>query len=300
MVIDVVTYNGERDMWDIRYNILKDYVDEFIVVEFDKTFSGKDKPWYFMEVREGEEYKYKNKNVVYCQCTEPYYEKYYEEARKSPNTQYGKGADHWIREWAQKEVIKDCLADLNKTPEFNIEDDDIVFIGDADEIWNPEMFLPKWKIPTDKKTLTKLKLKVYTYWLNNRSNEEFWGIMSGFYKDIKGECLNHLRTNAIKTLDEWGWHFTSMGGPEALKKKLQDSYTKESYATKEVIDNLEQNIKNNKDFLGRDFTYRIDESEWPEYLKKNKKKYRKLCYPSLSSHKGVASIQKELEPNFYK
>jgi hypothetical protein len=42
-IIDTVCYNGEKDLFEIRYNILKDYVDTFIVVEFDKTFSGKPK-----------------------------------------------------------------------------------------------------------------------------------------------------------------------------------------------------------------------------------------------------------------
>ena len=67
-----------------------------------------------------------------------------------------------------------------------------------------------------------------------------------------------------------------MGGYENVKKKLQDQYTRESYWTEEVENNLEQNIKGNKDFLGRDFTYKVDESEWPSYLKAKKERYRHL------------------------
>ena len=48
MIYDVVCYNGEKELFEIRYNILKDFVDEFIVVEFDKTFSGQLKPWHFI------------------------------------------------------------------------------------------------------------------------------------------------------------------------------------------------------------------------------------------------------------
>ena len=43
MIIDTTTFNGERELFDIRYNVLKDYVDEFRVIEFDQTFSGKPK-----------------------------------------------------------------------------------------------------------------------------------------------------------------------------------------------------------------------------------------------------------------
>ena len=74
-----------------------------------------------------------------------------------------------------------------------------------------------------------------------------------------------------------GWHFTSLGGHENVKKKLTDSYTKDSYATDAVLNNLEHNIKESKDFLGRDFTYKIDEESWPQYLKDNKDKYKHLC-----------------------
>ena len=44
-IIDVITFNGESEIWDIRYNILKNYVDEFVVLEFNETFSGKPKPY---------------------------------------------------------------------------------------------------------------------------------------------------------------------------------------------------------------------------------------------------------------
>ncbi len=45
--IDVCTYNGETDLYEIRFNMLDPFVDEFIVVEANKTFSGHNKPLYF-------------------------------------------------------------------------------------------------------------------------------------------------------------------------------------------------------------------------------------------------------------
>lgn len=249
MIVDVVTYNGEKELFDLRYNILKDVVDEFIVVEFDKTFSGKPKE---------KQFDLKAPNIKSFYVTEDIYEKYREMAEKSPNTA---GADHWKTEFMQKESIKDCLTHL--------DDEDIVFIGDCDEIWKLSAFARTTTIPN------KLKLKVYTYYLNNRSSEEFWGTLVSRYKDIRNECLNHLRSNAYKTDNEWGWHFTSL--KDGLKKKLEDSYTKETYANDWVMDNLEKNMDENKDFLGRDFKYMINESEWPQYLKDNKEKYIHLC-----------------------
>lgn len=252
MVLDCVTYNGEEWAFDLRYNILKDKVDTFIVVEFDKTFSGKDKKPSFPTDR--------YPDVKYYLFTDVFYEKYRGLALASPNT---KGAAHWVREFMQKECIKDALALANT------QDEDICFIGDVDEIWNTMAFHIQY--------MQKLRLKVYTYYLNNRSTEIFWGTIKVPYWLVETNCLNDLRSNGLQKSEvDCGWHFTSMGGAEKVKEKLTDSYTQESYATPHVLEHLEYNIDNAKDFLGRDFTFVVDESEWPQYLKDNKEKYKHL------------------------
>lgn len=254
MIYDICTFNGEREMWEIRYNVLQNFVDEFRVIEFDKTFSGKPKKSVF------------NQNwpkVKHYFVTEDIWSKYWEAAKQSPNTEYGKGAEHWIREWCMKEAIRDCLIDL--------KDDDLCWLGDVDEIIDVNQF------GIDLPTFQKYKLKVYSYYLNNSSNEEFWGPIFLPYWAVKDGCLNHFRSKLPKTIKTFGFHFTSIGSSENIKKKLTDSYTKDSYANDWVLDNLEENISNNKDFLGRNFTYKIDEESWPAYLKDNKDKYKHLC-----------------------
>lgn len=250
MIIDCITYNGEKELFEIRYNILKDYVDEFIVIEFDKTFSGKSKEKLFDQHWD---------KVTYHYIKGEQYKKYRKLAESSSNT---KGASHWVTEFVQKESIKDCLTHL--------KDDDVIFISDCDEVWEPEIMLKWCHAPF------KVKLKIYSYYLNNRSSEEFWGLLVSPYHAIKNSCLNHLRTTAWKTAFEGGWHFTSMGGYENVKRKLLDSYTEESYATPEVMNNLEENIEERKDFLGRNFTYALDESQLPQYIKDNRKRYSHL------------------------
>lgn len=260
MIIDCITFNGENDIFDLRYGILSPYVDEFRVIEFDQTFSGKPKKAQFDQ---------NWAKVKHYFIAKEQWSKYEDLARSSPNTQYGQGARNWIREFAQKEAIRNCLE--------GISDEDIVFIGDCDELWDSKC-LKSLNELCNLGISVKLKLQVYSYYLNNQSNEEFWGTIITKYKDIKNECLNHARSfNCFKSSDYFGWHFTSMGGHGNVQKKLIDSYTNESYATQSVLDNLENNIKNNKDFLGRDFTYKIDETLWPQYLKDNRDKYKHLC-----------------------
>jgi hypothetical protein len=239
---------------------LEPFVDEFRVVEFDQTFSGLPKNSTFNQHYDKVKHYIHNESI---------WGKYIALALSSPNTEYGKGASHWVREFAQKESIKDAL--------IGIKDEDIVFIGDCDEVWDTKCLkslneLCNLGIPV------KLKLKVYSYYLNNLSSEQFWGTIISKYKDIKNECLNHARSfNCFKSSDCFGWHFTSMGGHENVKKKLTDSYTNESYATSQVLNNLERNINANLDFLGRQFNYTRDESGWPQYLQDNKTRYNFLC-----------------------
>ena len=258
MIYDIFTLNGEYDLLEIRFNVLSPFVDQFIIVEAPTTFSGKSKPLYWAE-RDKERFKEWENKVKYHVIDENYTPGEIELAENSPNTI---GAAHWKHEFLQKESIKKALTHL--------EDDDIVFIGDVDEIWHPKI-LDNWF------AVSKLKLKVYSYWLNNRSSEEFWGTIIGCYRDVKDECLNHLRQMPhFRTETDMGWHFTSMGGVDQMRKKLNDSYTQESYNTPFVQDNLEYNMTNGLDFLGRDFKYEIDESEWPNYLKNNREKYKHL------------------------
>lgn len=262
-IIDAFTFNGEFDLLEIRLNILSPFVDEFIIVEATETFSGKPKELYYEKEKELFA-KWADKIQYFVANSAFYEEKYMALANGSPNT---RGAEHWKREFCQKECIKDALE------EAKIADEDIVFVGDVDEIWEPWV----WRNPTAIPMYPmKLKLKVYSYWLNNRSSEEFNGTLVAQYKDIKGACLNHLRSDSIKSTLYDGWHFTSMGGYEEVKRKLSDSYTRESYWTPDVESNLQENMAQRRDFLGRDFKYWKDESEWPQYLKDNRKKYEHL------------------------
>ena len=273
MVIDTITFNGEKELFEIRYNILKDYVDLFVVVEFSQTFSGKPKKWLFPELLD--EMRVKGVYPKYSWYGVNDWSKYKTLAKSSPNTEYGKGASHWIREFAQKESLKDVLSSMrikNGDKVEGIKDDDIVFIGDCDEIWNPS-------IDYVAKNPYKILLRVYSYWLNNRSDEHFWGTLVGKWGQIKDKCLNELRSQQSEEGWYGGWHFTSIGGYEKVKKKLTDSYTQESYASQYILDNLDTNIANNHDFLGRSFTYIKDETDWPQYLKDNKDKYKHLLRP---------------------
>lgn len=258
MVVDIFSYNGEVEILEIRLNILNENVDQFIICEAPTTFSGNPKPLYYE--RDKERFKKFKKKIKYFVIDEND-EALWQMAGSSPNTI---GAEHWKREFVQKESIKKALTHL--------KDDDVCFIGDVDEIWDPSVVGAFMNLP-----VVKLKLAVYPYYLNNLSNEDFWGTIMCPYFVVKDACLNHLRSNGnyYKTIPDCGWHFTSQGGLDEVRRKLNDSYTQESYNTNDVQERLESRF-GERDYIGRNFVFRVDESHLPKQLIENK-----LRYPTL-------------------
>ncbi len=249
---------GEADLLEIRLNVLNPYVDTFVLVEANETFSGLPKPLYYEEHKE--RFAAFSEKIVH-HVVEPYSEEEWIEAKNSPNTG---GLDHWCREYIQRENIKKGLIKAG------VQDEDTVFMGDVDEIPDPEIahIVPAWPI--------RLKLEVYSYYLNNKSSEEFWGTVMAQWKDIKDVSLNAARSSFQRSDGYGGWHFTSMGGVDELKRKIE-SYGHQEFNTPQVKDNLGRVLEEGGDYIGRNFTFRIDESAWPEYLKNNRENYEHLC-----------------------
>ncbi len=262
-IYDIFTYNGEIEILDIRLHMLYDRVDQFIIVEAPTTFSGKAKPLYF-ESHKKRFSKFMDKITYFVIDDYPADSALCELADTSSNVPFG-GPEHWRREFYQKESIKKALIGLN--------DNDFCFIGDVDEIWNPEVV-----VDYTSDEIFRFRQKMYMYHLNYRTDEPWIGTIATKYKNVRTNCLNHLRTRG-KTiydyLDSGGWHFTNMGGIEEVRRKLDDSYTDESYNTRDVQNNLEKRF-GATDHLGRNFRYWIDEDTLPAYLRKNRGKYATL------------------------
>ncbi len=259
-VVDTFMYNGETQILKLHLAVLDPYVDKFVIVEANKTFSGKAKSLHFFRTqRYFEKYWPKIRYYIVSDWDDT---NLWEQAILSPTT---KGASHWKREFYIKESIHKALEYAE------VEDDDTILLGDVDEIVDPTAFF-------ESDTPVKAKLRVYSYYLNNRSNEKFWGTLIAKYKDIKGECLNIMRSdpNLFSGNEDLGWHFTSMGGLDEVRRKLDDSYTAESYNIPRVQEGLAAALENRTDFLFRPFQYHLDESEWPNHLKENREKYKHL------------------------
>lgn len=279
-VYDVFTFYNELDLLELRLEMLDLYVDKFVLIECVETFSGKPKPLYYEENKDRFS-KYHHKIIHHVTYDPP---KSFEDLRErlidkntdsltkqiclqaltSSNVPHGQL--HWLKEFYQKENIRRALIGL--------EEDDLCFITDLDEIWNPEL-----QYDVEDHKIYKLRQLAYSMYINNRSSEPWAGTLLTKYKNIKNACLNHLRTPSktqYEYIDNGGWHFTFMGGSEQIKKKLE-AYGHQEYNNDYFKDRIAENLTANKDVLGRsEFSFWIDESQLPKHIIDNKEKYKQF------------------------
>ena len=256
MIYDIFSFNNELDMLELRLNILNSYVDKFVLVEADKTFSGVDKPLYYEENKKRFE-KFHDKiihhkvldspkNTTDSECDQEYLHM----AMNSDNVTH----EHicWLIEFYQKEHIKKALIDLH--------DDDICYVCDLDEIWNYELKFSPMRDEILKPTINNC----YIEYLNVRTDENwtyFTGPIVTRYENIKNECLNHLRTrrkmeHRYTYIENGGWHFNALGG---VQKKMED---------------FKHPVYHPQYMEWRKSGYRVDETGLPEYILNNRNEFK--------------------------
>lgn len=252
MTFDTFTFCGEFDMLEIRFNLLDEFVDHFLIVEAFETFSGNPKPFYWQD-RDKERFKKWENKVIYIQV----YGYDHQGIIDQINARDYVDANSFKRAFFQKEVIR--LALEMKNP----DDEDIVYFGDVDEVWRPQEIDDK---------VYKLRQLAYSYYLNNRSPEDWRGTIVTKWKNLKNGCLNDMRANPVNILENGGWHFTNLGGHEAVMKKLE-SYDHTECNIPFVTNNLKDRMDNNEDFLGRGYKMWIEDKDLPSYILENKDKW---------------------------
>ena len=168
-------------------------------------------------------------------------------AWQSPNT--GDKEKKWIREFYQKESLQKALVGLKA--------EDLVFISDIDEIWNPDI------LPLGEGLYRPVQLS-YMNFLNVRTDADsncWTGTIATRYININQACINHLRTAKMTPstlIQGGGWHFCTLGGREAKMKAWESP----------GYDTFSDIVKER-----RELGMRVEEKDLPKYLIENKEKW---------------------------
>lgn len=278
-VYDCFTFFNELDLLEIRLNILNEVVDYFVIVEGNKTHTGKSKDFVF-ESNSARFSTFKPK-IIYIKVEN------FPSIAGLDQDEFGRNAA-WILERMQRNAIDQGLQSAKAN--------DVILVSDLDEIPRPECIVAH-------KDTTGVKIfaqRMYSCYLNLRNyTEPYWlnGTRMASLSELRktnSSCVDMswvpegslgkpqaLRFASGRVVKDAGWHFTSLGGAEAIMKKME-ALCHQELVSEDIrrLDEIKRRLAAGEDIFGRDVKYQfveIDES-YPQYLLKNQNRYKDLVF----------------------
>ena len=260
-IFDTITFFRENFITNLRFEILNDVVDYFVICESKYDHQGKEKKLNFY--LKNQEFK---KKIIYLVLDKP----------------FRKGNSAWQNQALQREYILNGLKDAKK--------DDYIMFSDPDEIPDPKKInevklKKKYGIFLQKCFCYKFNLynKYESPWEGTRICQ-FKNLGSVDYlrqkilsKNLSSPFWKFYKNKSIELIDNGGWHFNSLFTPEDISLKLKtfahNEFSKPIYSDVEVI---RRNILEKKDLFKRGWNYQkieLDET-FPSHIYKNKKLFK--------------------------
>lgn len=260
-VFDCITFFDENFLTNLRFEILNNVVDYFIICESNYDHSGNKKKINFKLNND----KFKNK-VRHIIIEENF-----------PNL-----INLWETEKYQREKIFDGIKDA--------DENDYILYSDSDEIPNPALL----KDVNLKKNFGIFLQNFYVYKLNIFNNYETPWEGSRICKKKNLKSFNYLRKKIVKKnikkpfwkinvekniqlFENGGWHFNNLYSTEIISKKLKTfphhKYSSDRFSN---IENIKLKIQKMEDLFERGHKYKkveIDNS-YPAFLFKNLDKFK--------------------------
>tara|TARA_B110001454_G_scaffold104800_1_gene98648 strand:- start:104 stop:907 length:804 start_codon:yes stop_codon:yes gene_type:complete len=262
-IIDCITFFDNNFMFDLRYNVLKNYVDYFVVCESKFDHRGNPKKVNFIRKDE-----YDFTKIKYFLLEEA----------------FPKNTNIWENQAIQREFL---LESTNFA-----EPEDYIFFSDPDEIPNPEILInfelkKKYGIFMQKCFNYKFNLfnSYESPWEGSRvSKKKNLKSINFMRQKIKSKNLNYnfLRIDKEKNIqifNDGGWHFNNILDPQEISLKLKtfahSEFSSEEFSSPNVI---KEKIEKKIDLFNRGHNYKkieINET-FPKYFLNNLEKYKKF------------------------
>lgn len=262
MIYDCFLFYKELDLLELRLNILDPYVDRFVLIESDKSFTGRAKPLFFEENKERFA-PFLDKIIHVPVLDDP------------PDCE-----NAWVREKHQRNAIRRGLE--------GCQPDDCIVLSDVDEIPNPDLLT---NLPDLSKPLRCRQLYFF-YHLNNLNiDKPLWSgsriFRFNYLENNTMQSLRKLPKSKCRVIGNGGWHFSFVGDVEFIEDKLRD-FSHQEYNTPELNNRttITSAIEKGLDVRGREYRFahvRIDES-YPKYLRDNLSLYAPLIGSFAEMH----------------
>ena len=260
-LLDCVTFFDNNFMFQIRYNILVNYVDYFVVCESLFDHKGKEKKQNFIWRDE-----YSKEKIKYFLLDKP----------------FPQNNNPWENQAIQREFLLSCTDFADK--------EDYIFFSDPDEIPDPKIF----KNFELKKKYGIFLQKCYNYKFNlyNPYESPWEGTrvcrkknlksIEFMRQKVKSKNLNYKfyrldKEKNIELFKEGGWHFNNTMSPELISLKLK-TFAHSEFSEKKFSDVniIKSKIENRIDLFERGHKYEkiILDNAFPKYLIENYEKYK--------------------------
>ena len=251
-IYDCFLFFNELELLSLRLHELDPVVDKFVLVESVETFTGKEKPLYFLENRDlFQKFAHKIIHVVL-------------EERIETDTA-------WDRDHFQRNQILRGLTQC--------QDDDLILISDLDEIPSAAYFSYFLEpLIADQIPMVSLVQRMYQFYLN-RDVGDWVGTTVAKYRFLKHNSPQFMRDHrgdlaingGITEFKMGGWHFTWMGGIDRYIAKIESFAHQESNTPE---NHSEQRLENERT-LG---TFVPFDERFPQYLRDNLDTYRAVGF----------------------
>ena len=271
-IYDVIPFFDEVPLLELRFELLNPYVDYFVVSESPWTFSGREKPLYFKQFRD----RYKKFESKIC---------YHVFEDNDPNW------NQWQRSFAHKgSALENVISSL--------EEDDIIISSDADEI--PDLNKIDFQRILDTNHLFLCEQMFFYYYFNTmmimKGIPEIWrGTRILPWRLLRRTSLTEIRgldnsflihcTSEVECVPRAGWHWSYLGGEQAIKYKLFALEHQELFIP-EILDNIRKNLDELKDpFFREGYTLKPIEMSletYPKYLIEHLDEYDAFIYKGVS------------------
>ena len=261
-IIDCITFFDNNFMFDLRYNILKNYVDYFVICESKYNHKGIEK----------------GKNFIWKKYFEENKVKYFYLEKPFP-----KNNDPWKNQAIQREFLLKCTDFSDK--------DDYIFFSDPDEIPDPNLLINfnlKKKYGIFLQRCFNFKFNLFnpyeSPWEGTRvAKKKNLKSIDFMRQKIKSKNLKYSffrfdKEKSIELFNNAGWHFNNLLSSSEISTKLKtfahSEFSSEKFSNEKTIKNK---IANQTDLFGRGHKYikvSLDNS-FPKYILDNKLTFKK-------------------------
>ena len=290
-IFDCTTYYDEELILDLRFNMLNQYVDKFVICEAKFSHAGKEKKLNF-DINKFSKFKDK---IIYIVLEDEPRDLIYDDDQNKIESANNMRVNSIKRIAHQRNKLLDGI---DKISDF----EDYILYSDNDEIPNLELF----NLRENKSKIVIFEQKLFYYkfnllcdrinWYGTRAVKKKNLLNFEWLRQIKAKKYPFFRLDTLfkkdkymdlKIIKDGGWHYTRVISPEKIHEKELDTEHHDEYRSsnknpdkirdlisRRVIDH-DHLVDSKENKYGKEFKLKqLSLQQMPKYIQENNSQYQ--------------------------